>query len=529
MPLIRNITAILLAALLAVSCSDRSEFDAPDVPGGNGSADGVYLDLSIYFNNASRGGETHPDEASVRQESELNNITLFFINHADGLQAPDNTEFAYRRYFDVSQLTFDSNGHVDQIFMLEGYTPKAGDRVIAVANMGNLTLLSTLGQLRNYQEAAAWQGDTDPMRFYNFAMSSSSPDDGRIYERNDLVDGVGTVNNPYRASLSIERLAARIDFGFDGINVNSDKSALTYQVLGSDESTVVGRTDITHIIPVNVMQLPTYAIKHVTTGFTEDFSCFSTLSYNQNERSTAVRPTAYVVDPRTSSKTTTATVPSTWYGSTAASSMTEASFTDKYKVSSALNDVRNYGTCLSAGFEKSFTLAYANENTVHKTASTNKYLTGLLIKAVYTPAAVYASAAEAVAETPSTPNADGTFYRYRPVGQTMSEENCVYFTTPEAAKDYADLTKAVQYDIIPYDKGECYYRVWIRHVVDNTGTTPHEPFEMEYGIVRNHIYRVGVSFSGPGSPDITIDDPDTVDLIIFVRKWNLRTLDHILM
>ena len=46
---------------------------------------------------------------------------------------------------------------------------------------------------------------------------------------------------------------------------------------------------------------------------------------------------------------------------------------------------------------------------------------------------------------------------------------------------------------------------------------------MEYGIVRNNIYRVGLSkVTGPGTPTPDLKAPDHLYLRIFVREWNLR-------
>ena len=77
----------------------------------------------------------------------------------------------------------------------------------------------------------------------------------------------------------------------------------------------------------------------------------------------------------------------------------------------------------------------------------------------------------------------------------------------------------------------CYYNLWLRHyndVDDANPSNPHAHMPMEYATVRNNIYRVAVSFSGPGDPEPTMREPDTMKARIFVRKWNLRTENNAL-
>ena len=77
-------------------------------------------------------------------------------------------------------------------------------------------------------------------------------------------------------------------------------------------------------------------------------------------------------------------------------------------------------------------------------------------------------------------------------------------------------------EITKFADGICYYNVWLRHA--NVDSNPHLTFPMEYGIVRNNIYRVGVSkVTGPGTPSPSKDGPEHIYLRIFAREWNLRT------
>lgn len=52
---------------------------------------------------------------------------------------------------------------------------------------------------------------------------------------------------------------------------------------------------------------------------------------------------------------------------------------------------------------------------------------------------------------------------------------------------------------------------------------------MEFGTVRNHIYRVGFGFRGPGTTHIDIKKPEQHVAELYVREWNFRRLGSIIM
>lgn len=88
--------------------------------------------------------------------------------------------------------------------------------------------------------------------------------------------------------------------------------------------------------------------------------------------------------------------------------------------------------------------------------------------------------------------------------------------------------------VLFYEKGECYYRYWIRHA-DNSDAS--EIGVMEFGIVRNNIYDMAVTkitklgLSGDEIPDPT--DPTESDEFMFnvslhVKDWTLRNNESII-
>ena len=90
-------------------------------------------------------------------------------------------------------------------------------------------------------------------------------------------------------------------------------------------------------------------------------------------------------------------------------------------------------------------------------------------------------------------------------------------------KDVAGATK--------YTNGTCYYRYYIRH--SNNGVLG-EMGIMEFGIVRNNIYRLSIDGIGViGSPDPEPEDPKDLDeylrIRIEVKQWALRRHEQIIM
>ncbi len=88
--------------------------------------------------------------------------------------------------------------------------------------------------------------------------------------------------------------------------------------------------------------------------------------------------------------------------------------------------------------------------------------------------------------------------------------------------------------VLFYEKGECYYRYWIRHANNNNAS---EIGVMEFGIVRNNIYDLAVTkinklgLSGDEKPDPT--DPTESDefmfnVALYVKNWTLRSNESII-
>lgn len=563
MKYMRHISLLVLLATLLCGCSNHAS-EEEVLPPAKDAEEGVYINLRLGMAVISKanpyGGEDGDGrEDGIRRENEINTLTLYIINDPAnlGVNASASTPIKKVIYvpsvnfvFDDNDLTNDVDYIYEQTIKVTGYTPAIGDRIITVANLTweQEHTFATLGDLRDFIAAHPWRYNY-PVDYSNFLMTTAydTVDEGRLI-LTDGDDKLGSEERPIIAHTHIERMAARIDFWYDKA-ANIKAGEFVYDVRANADnpgSPVAGKLYISHVVPINVKQTSSYLLKRVTTG--TDYtsaSFFSNLRYCGDETtvegSRSGVPSNYVIDPSTQVKFG-ATAPSpeqlnAWFGTTAVAnylahrpegSATEGSFfNEQNRISAFLgagsaNEVAYSESGLP--FTHYITLTYANENTQTENRQIASYITGLAIRAQYVPNEIYSAYdAETHQLTAVTGSLRGmTYYRYVPTAQEMTEGNCLYFSSEAVAEKYRDAHPEDLATITCYEAGVCYYVTWLRHANDQKGGY-HVDCPMEYGIVRNNIYRLGVSlFAGPGSPTTVEKEPETLSLRIFVRKWNLR-------
>ena len=520
---VRDILATLLAAVCMAACHPEAVEDDPR----QGEA---YVRLTLQLPSAGtravvpQGGEDGDGrEPGTDAENEIKDIWVYILRHISGMDAPDETPLLYTGWFkeETAEKWTRTTQGVEVTFVIQGYHAEEGDRVIAVANGGALLPKPTnLGELRNQTAYAAWN-KTDGTQF---VMSSAYNDasEGRI----SVTSKQGTKADPYVSELHIQRAAARIDLMYNlTANLSSTGEELIYKVYADPDapsSTVLGQMRLRHVIPVNLMQQSSYMIKRVTSS--DDIT--SPLRYGAKEQTTADgTPTNYVVEPHTMSKTGTVTDAdlNAWYGSTRVDAVhaNPASYLSSTGIA-AYASTETEKTGLGDNFTHIRTLAYTNENTQDKGHHSPDFMTGLLLRAVYQPMKVYTDKDCTTEYSPMSDYATGhDFWRYSPTKKAMKEADCIYFSNQAAAEAYKAEHPTDMAEITKFADGICYYNIWLRHA--NVDSNPHLTFPMEYGIVRNNIYRVGLSkVTGPGTPTPSKDGPEHIYLRIFVREWNLR-------
>lgn len=476
-------------------------------------------DLNIFIYTREGGGmnTTNPENIPVRKQ------VFEKAETDDGFEKDD--------YTDDKLITA---RFMERVVKVEGYTPSEFDWVIVVANAGDsIKGVKTLADLRDMiLDSPAWKSsDGTPrnasrftMATARFSMKYDGIPDGKII----LKDLDGTKERPFSVQTTLERTAARIDFWYEKDDVEKGKGTeIVYDVTA--DNVKLANVRLSHIAPVNLMQKTSYAFKHVTSGFYTESSFVCS-----DETLKDGKPSNYVLEPTTLLKNSD-TKPDTseLYGDTRAEYIRDAA-----NLSSVFSDKTSVETWLKGGesseykepglpFDRYTILRYTNENTETGTDLTSDYTTGLVFRAVYVPLTVYSAydgGSDSLTED-ETYTAGGTFWQVSPTAKEMGEKYNLYFSDKDAAIAYTEAHPEKNCKITEYAGGVCYYNLWLRHA--NIIADPHSPFEMEYAIVRNNIYRVGVSFTGPGTPTPEVREPDNIISRIFVRKWNFRQMSVI--
>lgn len=564
-------TAAALTALLLSGCICETPNGACPVPQG-----GNVLQLKLSVAADTRANPTPGHDGDGREhgsvnESTVRDLNIFFVNDAAGLASDHAKDLKIKASIYTGSITQDLLAKPDRIdntvtvdVPLESYQPQTGDHILVVANYGDAIELgsdATVSTIGDMLVSATLAGDPTgkPYDCTDFVMATANatPGDGLV-----TVTGIadnGTANT-FGCETFIERLAGRVDFWYRQSNVRDGVTdALVYNLDGAVDDNG-SKVYIEKIIPVNAVT-PTggtmstssdtdravYMLKHLSVG--EDITR-TTLCTPETGAAPSAVPTNYVVEPRTGLKQSTPVESGleAWYGDWRATNI-KTNYADLFSRHGIRPVVRhgeavdanggkpNVSTQAGYSFDRAMTLFYCNENTQLTEAQTADYVTGLAFEATYVPATVYnafdATETESEQLTAATYTRGTTFWRVTLTKQDMKESEAVYFTDGTVADTYADhITAKTGFPALmqEYVNGKCYYNLWLRHAntdvigADNAWDTsdPHETFPMEYGIVRNNIYRVGVGFTGPGTPQPEMRDPRNIRYRIFVRKWFLR-------
>ncbi len=564
-------TAAALTALLLSGCICETPDGACPVP-----QEGNVLRLKLSVAAGTRANPTPGHDGDGREhgtvnESTVRDLNIFFVNDAAGLASDHAKDLKIKASIYTGSITQDLLAKPDRIdntvtvdVPLESYQPQTGDHILVVANYGDAIELgsdATVSTIGDMLVSATLAGDPTgkPYDCTDFVMATANatPGDGLV-----TVTGIadnGTANT-FGCETFIERLAGRVDFWYRQSNVRDGVTdALVYNLDGAVDDNG-SKVYIEKIIPVNAVT-PTggttstssdtdravYMLKHLSVG--EDITR-TTLCTPETGATPSAVPTNYVVEPRTGLKQSTPVESGleAWYGDWRATNI-KTNYADLFSRHGIRPVVRhgeavdanggkpNVSTQAGYSFDRAMTLFYCNENTQLTEAQTADYVTGLAFEATYVPATVYnafdATETESEQLTAATYTRGTTFWRVTLTKQDMKESEAVYFTDGTVADTYADhITAKTGYPALvqEYVNGKCYYNLWLRHAntdvsgTDNAWNTsdPHETFPMEYGIVRNNIYRVGIGFTGPGTPQPELRAPRNIRYRIFVRKWFLR-------
>lgn len=558
--------ACLLAMPLLVSCSFHDDYPECN----NSEVDmGEYSNLKLIINlNSDTSARTRTGDLSdnpmggedgnglrvgEHHENDIDNLCVFAFADLGGnrgvAELPDNTPVKYCRYIgDVNfKPTYANTYYQDPIstevdIKFEGKIVDSDDAFLVVANMGDLTAENTLGAIRDYlvTKTLTRPAEGQPLaKCTSFSMANA--------HNSCNLGGKGTQTDPYKVSIDLERTTARVDFMFASTLDDDNKPAnlpdaplLGYNVVDRyNNANQIGWMYISHIKLMNVAQNAPYALKRL--AYKEGTDGESGLAYlADEEHDFNDEATKYVVEPYTWEKgkvdiITSSQFYSDLYGSTRIQYVSElhpSTFTSR-------EAVRNYATPetypndkdgFNNGWSKDriskesyYVLDYINENTVEKEYTNGRNTTSLLLKTKFVPKEMYYINGSELS-TKAAAYGD-TFWAMEKLEAGKREK--LYFANEAAATAYKTANPSATYGApVEYTAGDSYYTIWIRH--DNNGNDALIG-KMEYGIVRNNIYRIGVSkVLGPGSPlPVANENPEDINLHIYVRKWNLMTVPTI--
>lgn len=548
---VKGVAGCLLMASLAAGCAQEDIDTAPT--GGGGMSASSYVSLSFASqqstptrSNPTGGEQGDEDETGQDYENEIKSAVAFFYQGSgtDGVNSSGTTPImAVATFnFNVRSYTEPGNG-IDRTYTT---TPQQVDlddgtyNVLVVANPGADWWTGqslTLADVRNHIQTTAWTASGSD--YSDFVMTSAADA--------TLTLNSNPENNPAKATVNVERMAARLDY----------KAEASYTC--TDPAYTGATVEITGAALVNNLTAGSYIIKRVA-----DDVNGTNLSYLGNETADENdAATNYVLDPWTASKN--GNLYGTWF----------------MNGSSDPNGWAGYvqpGTSVSDGWLR---IGYTLENTTAADAAGSDYSTGVVFKATFHPKGVanytdgetffaygtkiYASMEDMMAGFYGSKFDDldnitscatwgdvkqfitSTLLTNDPSGynkyleglaegkddsETVSEASSLTwgnymlnecgYSKDENGKVVLDQNGNVTrialhpYGTRTYEDATCYYTWWVRHSNDNDDT---KKGIMEYAIVRNNIYKLTVNSVYSLGGEVPEEESLIVD--VYVNDWLL--------
>lgn len=544
---VKGVAGCLLMASLAAGCAQE---DIGTVPtGGGGMSPTSYVSLSFASPQGTptrsnpNGGETGDGlEAGQDNENAITSAVAFFYQGNNGVNGDGTTQINAAVSFNVGSTMSGDRTYTTspQQVDLENGTYN----VIVVANPGADWWTGkslTLAAVRDHIQTAAWTASGSD--YSNFVMTSAA--DATLTLNSNPED------NPAKATVDVERMAARLDY------MNSKDS---YEC--TDPAYPDATVKITGAALVNNLTAGSYLLKRVA-----DDVNGTNLSYLGDETADENDvATNYVLDPWTTNKSKD--LYGEWFGN----------------ISQDPNDWADYvGTSVSDGTETWQRIGYTLENTTAAEEAGKRYSTGVVFKAIFHPQGVanyqdgatffalgthlfasmedmmtYVYGADfsqfdnkidactdwaalktfAASLLDNDPSGYKSFlqgqdeaqdlaqvkeslkwkaYMLNKCGYSASLNNNVYSVTLDQNEDTSTREALQPYGTRTYEDATCYYTWWVRHSNDNDDT---KKGIMEYAIVRNNIYKLTVnSIYSLGGP--VPGEDENIILDVYVNDWLL--------
>ena len=581
----RGAALSLALSLMAAGCSMSDDLECPPEQGTSGSAVSgpayVQLSFSTAANGLTRanpnGGEQGDgSEAGQAYENAVSSAVAFLFAHNDeGVNAANPAAVT------VTPVRFGSVTGNGQTYTTEAQ--KVGDidygqyDVIVVANPGDDNLWSSVSTLKDLQDKimkTAWTQNADGT-YTDFLMASA---DNAVTPLNVTEDNT-TEANAAKTKVSVERVAARVDYNAEG------------KYTCTDDNYKGATVKITGATIVNRLTAGSYLLKR-----TADDAQGTNLEYFGLEKvkGTDMQATNYVLDPWTADKTEANLQDKPFIvegQNVAAAGLYDA----KTYIPKRSDNPEDWADYCKAGATKAtedgyLRVGYALENTTGRLETSLNYNTGIVFKAQFHPVGVIGDYTDG--QTFFTYNGkiypmltdmmgqlneiefnsfgnlsiesiedwnqlkgrfiskiknDPTGYRdyllkiaegkddefAKITSQELEQLKWTYYLNnvlgvvedsqngPQINQNNINNTRALLYAssnrlLRTYYKGQCYYTWWLRHSNDGDDDTNGV---MEYAVVRNNIYKVNVESVYSLGGDIP--DNQQLDARVYVNKWSM--------
>lgn len=194
----------------------------------------------------------------------------------------------------------------------------------------------------------------------------------------------------------------------------------------------------------------------------------------------------------------------------------------------AIVDLSNTSNWSSMPSTNGVASLYSLENCMISEAQKNAYTTGVMFKASLTPKNVYKLDNDENLVPDSDRAAIIYYFNYNFYNSLAALKKAGVKKIDVNKEDYTDEElSAFSVKRFKLNSGvyECYYNYWIKHFSQDELMGV-----MEFGIVRNNLYRLkisGVSGLGSGTPEIDPDKPDEpntyIDVAVEVKPWIVRS------
>lgn len=554
---VKGVAGCLLMASLAAGCAQEDVGTAPS--GGGGMSASSYVSLSFASSQGTStranptGGETGDgQEKGQANENNITSAVAFFYQGSgnDGVNSSGTTPIMAVATFNVGSYTEPGSG-IDCTYAT---TPQQVDldngtyNVLVVANPGTdwwtgKTL--TLADVRDYIQTAAWTASGSD--YSDFVMTSAA-DATLTLESNPE-------NDPAKATVDVERMAARLDY----------KAAASYTC--ADPAYSGATVEITGAALVNNLTEGSYLLKRVA-----DDVNGTNLSYLGNETADENdAATNYVLDPWTASKN--GNLYGTWFMNGSSDPNWWAGYVQP-------------GTPVSDGTDTWQRIGYTLENTTAADAAGSDYSTGVVFKATFHPQGVanyqdgttffalgthlfasmedmmtyvygadfsqFDTKIDACTDWVAVKNFAASLLDNDPSGykeflnkQLNGKDESIALTEEEKAglkwsaymlsecgysaslngtynvelDQNGIVTRNVlqSYGVRTYEDATCYYTWWVRHSNDNDDDAKGI---MEYATVRNNIYKLTVKSIYSLGGEVPGEDENII-LDVYVNDWLL--------